>query len=439
MPVVNPGFSFGNRWVRILGVAMVMYTLAIIDRSNLGMAIPSMREELGMTPTAIGRAAGAYFWGYLVMQVPIGRIVNLWSPKKVIFILMLLWSVIALTTASVTTERELAINRFMLGLAEGGLLTSVLVLIRAWFTRTERARANAIILLGLVIAPIITGPLSGLILTHSTWRWMFIIEGIPGLLWVIVWWWAIDDHPRQAGWMNSGEREQLVRTLDAETGDIVAVQESLLSVMWHPFIILLSLYNFFALVGEWGIHVWYPTVLKEAGLPIGVVGLVAALPAVLGMLTMTLVARSSDLRRERKWHMIGATMISGCALLLIRFDGGSILATICLFAVATGALAGRFGPLWALPSEVLPPTWLGVGIGVIHGVGSLGGVVGPYLFGLVRTQTGSFSLALSMAGALMILGCLIAAPLQVRQRTVTGCDQHESDNVFSHPEIQNDN
>lgn len=438
MAVVSRRFSAGNRWIRILGVAMVMYTLAMIDRSNLGMAIPSMRAELDMTPTAIGLAAGAYFWGYLVMQVPIGKIVNIWSPKKVIFILMLLWSVIALSTASVTTERGLAINRFMLGLAEGGLLTSVLVLIRAWFTDTERARANAIILLGLVIAPIIAGPLSGLILTHSTWRWMFVIEGMPGLLWLIVWWWAIDDHPQQALWLNSAEREQLVRSLEAEAGATVAAQGSLLSVAWHPCIALLSLYNFFALVGEWGIHIWYPTVLKEAGLPIGAVGLVSALPAALGMLSMTLVARSSDLRRERKWHMIAATMVSGCALLLTRFTGASLVATIGLFAVATCALAGRFGPLWALPSEILPPARLGAGIGVIHAVGSLGGVVGPYLFGLVRTQTGNFSLALSTAGALMLLGCLIALPLQVRRCTATGRNPHESDIVFSHPETHND-
>ncbi|MFM0161190.1 MFS transporter [Paraburkholderia sediminicola] len=422
MPVENLKFSLRNRWVRILGVATVMYMLALIDRGNLGMAIPSMRQDLGLSPKAIGLAAGAYFWGYLILQIPMGRIASLRSPKKAIFVLMLLWSTIALAAASVTTERGLTINRFMLGLAEGGLLTCVLVLIRSWFTRAERARATGILLLGLVAGPIIAGPLSGLILTHSTWRWMFIIEGLPGLLWGIVWWCLIDDHPRHATWMDEAEREQLIRTLDAETSDMVALQGHFLSVLWHPCVILLALYNFLALVGEWGIQFWYPTVLKEAGLSIGVVGLVATLPALLSMLSMTLVARSSDRWGERKWHMIGATMTAGCVLLLMQFSGGSAFAMVCLFAVATGAMAGRFGPFWTLPSEVLPPAVLGVGIGVIHGFGSLGGVVGPFVFGLVRIHTGNFTLAFSAAGVAMILGCLFVIPLRVRPRTATnGC------------------
>lgn len=416
MSVGTAKWSARNRWIRILGVSFVMYVLSTIDRGNIAMAIPAMRENLGLSPAAIGFATSTFFWGYLLLQIPAGRLASIWSPKRVILVLVTCWSGLSLTTAFVHTERELILNRFALGLAEGGVLTCTLVLIRAWFTRAERGRANAVFLLSLAAGPILSGPLSGLILTYSTWRWMFIIEALPGLLWGIVWWFAIDDDPRSARWLDEREREQLTRTLESEKADIVPRSGHWISTLWHPAVLLLALYNFFALMAEWGVNTWLPTMLKETGLSIGVVGLVAVIPAALGMIVMVLVAMSSDRMRERKWHMIGATAASGAALLLLILGEGSMFLTICSLSMAAGVFLGRFGPFWALPSEVLPPAVLGVGIGLINGMGNLGGAVGPYFFGLVRTHTGSFSWALILAGASLILSSLIAIPLRVPRR-----------------------
>jgi MFS family permease len=408
-------FSPRNRWIRILAVALVMYVLATIDRGNIAMAIPSMRADLGLSSTAIGFATSTFFWGYLILQIPAGRIAGVWRPKWVIMLLVVCWGGISLTTAFVHTELELILNRFALGLSEGGVLTCTLVLIRAWFTRTERARANAIFLLSLAAGPIFAGPLSGLILSYSTWRWIFIIEAAPGLLWAIVWWWAIDDDPRHARWLDAAEREQLVKALDAEKEQVAAPTGHWLSTLWHPAVILLALYNFFALMAEWGVNLWFPTVLKETGLSIGMVGLLAAAPYALGMVVMFLVAISSDRLLERKWHMIVATTMSGVALILMPLGGNSSLAAVCFLTIAIGAFLGRFGPFWTLPSEVLPSAVLGVGIGLINGMGNLGGTVGPTFFGYVRTATGSFALALTVAGASLILSSLIALPLRPRR------------------------
>ena len=125
----------------------MMYVLAFVDRVNLSMAAPSIREDLGLSPAGLGFATGLFFWGYIILQIPAGRLASTWSPKRVLLCLLLLWSSISLTTALVYTPLELAINRFALGLSEGGVLTSTLVLIRNWFTRAERARANALFLL----------------------------------------------------------------------------------------------------------------------------------------------------------------------------------------------------------------------------------------------------------------------------------------------------
>lgn len=404
-----------SRWTRILGVAFVMYVLSYVDRTNIAMAIPSMRQELSLSAASIGFATSMFFWGYIILQIPAGRLAGIWSAKRVIAGLLVLWSGVSLTTAFVYTESQLIANRFALGIAEGGVLSCTLVLIRAWFTRGERARANTLFLLSLAVGPVIANPMSGFILSHSTWRTMFVIEAVPALVWGLVWWWAIEDSPRDAAWLDRAERETLLASLEEEARAVLPVRGHWLATLWHPAVLLLALYNFLALMAEWGVNFWLPTVLKDTGLSIQRVGLLAALPYAAGIVAMLLVARSSDRRRERKWHMIVATACSGAFLLLAQFAGATSPVAITIFlTLAVASFLGRFGPFWTLPTEVLPPAVAGVGIGLINGAGNLGGTVGPYFFGYVRGATGSFTLALTAGGVSLILGSLVAMPIRTR-------------------------
>ena len=407
-----------SRWIRVLGVAFVMYVLSFIDRTNIAMAIPAMRQELGLKAAAIGFATSMFFWGYIVLQIPAGRLAGIWSAKRIIMIQLALWCGVALSTAFVTTETELIVNRFALGVAEGGVLTCTIVLIRAWFTRSERARANTLFLLSLAVAPVIANPVSGFILEHATWRMMFIVESAPAVLWILVWWWAIADSPQEAAWLDPEEKSRLLADLAIEATEAGPPKGHWLATLWHPAVLMLALYNFLALMAEWGVNFWLPTVLKETGLGIGTVGMLAALPYALGIVMMILVAGSSDRMQERKWHMILATMFSGIFLLCAQFATGAfgVFGTVLFLSLAVGSFLGRFGPFWTLPAEVLPPAVAGVGIGLINGTGNLGGTVGPYFFGAVRDATGSFTLALTIGGVSLILGSLVAMPIRAHRR-----------------------
>jgi MFS family permease len=409
-----------SRWMRILGVAFVMYVLSFIDRTNIAMAIPSMRHDLGLTASAIGFATSMFFWGYIILQIPAGRLAGVWSAKRVIILQLILWCAVALSTAFVTTETELIVNRFALGIAEGGVLTCTIVLIRAWFTRPERARANTMFLLSLAVAPVIANPVSGFILEHSTWKMMFIVEAAPALVWGFVWWWAIADSPHDVTWLDPDEKANLLAALEEEAREVGPPRGHWLATLWHPAVLILAVYNFMALMAEWGVNFWLPTVLKETGLTIGTVGMLAALPYLLGIAMMILVARSSDRLRERKWHMIAATAFSGLFLFCAQLSNVlGVFATIVFLSLAIGAFLGRFGPFWTLPAEVLPPAVAGVGIGLINGAGNLGGTVGPYFFGVVRDTTGSFTIALTVAGISLILGSLVAVPIKARERSLS--------------------
>ncbi|MFI5030743.1 MAG: MFS transporter, partial [Reyranellales bacterium] len=304
-----------NRWVRILGVAFVMYVLSFIDRTNIAMAIPAMRSELGLGAKAIGFATGMFFWGYIILQIPAGRLASVWSAKWVILCLMLFWSVVSFSTAFVKTENELIANRFILGLFEGGVLTCTIVLIRKWFTRGERARANTLFLISIPLAGVIANPISGMVLAHFDWQTMFLVEAAPGLVWSLVWIWAITERPQDAAWLDPAEKARLTAALAAEEQQVPPTQGHWLKTLWHPAVLLLALYNFAALMAEWGVTFWLPTVLKETGLPITTVGWLAAIPPAAGAMMMLVVAASSDRRQERKWHMIAMTAMSGVFLL----------------------------------------------------------------------------------------------------------------------------
>jgi sugar phosphate permease len=415
MPAATGRALLGNRWLRILGIALIMYVMSFIDRVNMAMAAPAMRAELGLSPAAIGFAAGFFPWGYIILQIPAGRLAGVWSAKRVILIQLVLWSTVALSTAFVHSGTELILNRFALGLAEGGVLTCTIVLIRAWFTRAERARANTLFLLSLAIGPVIANPISGIVLAYVGWRAMFVVEALPALLWGLVWWWAIADGPHEARWLHPAERERLVAALAAESAQVEAPRGHWLSTLWHPAVLLLAFYNFAALTAEYGVNFWLPTVLKETGRLILTVGFLSAIPYAVGALLMILVAWNSDRTQERKWHMIGATAAAGILLMLASLaPQGSTFAILFCLTLSIGAFLGRFGPFWTLPSEILPPAVAGVGIGLINGAGNLGGTVGPYFFGYVRTMTGTFSLALLVGGLSLVVGSLIAVPIKRR-------------------------
>lgn len=403
-----------NRWVRILVVAFLMYIISMMDRTNIAMAIPSMSKELGLSHASIGFATGTFFFGYVVLQVPAGRLSSVWSAKWTIFGLLMFWGLISLSTALVHTEDELIANRFILGVAEGGVLTSTLVLIRHWFTREESARANTVFLMSIALGSIVANPIAGIVLQYSTWQWMFVIEAIPCFVWAAIWAFAVSDRPEHADWLPEAERARLVAALHAEREKEVPLRGHWLSAMWHPGTVVIAVYNFLALAAFWGVTIWLPSVLKRAGLSILSVGLLSVIPFVAGAVMMIVVAFSSDQRMERKWHTVVMSALSGLFLLAAQLTGAHAIAvTILLLTLSLACFFARFGPFWALPSEVLPVSAAGVGIAVINGLGNLGGFAGPFAFGAVRQSTGSFTLALSLAGLSMVASALVLLALRV--------------------------
>jgi sugar phosphate permease len=409
-----------RRWARILPAALIMYTISYIDRTNISMALPSMSRELRMDTVQAGNVAGIFFWGYLLLQVPAGHIAGRWSAKRLISILLVAWGLCAIGCGLARTYEQIRIMRFLLGLAESGVWPATLVLVAHWFPRRERARANALWILCLPLAVVISSPFSGWILDHWNWRIMMIVEGAFPLIWLAVWQVLIEDHPRQAPWLSSRERSYLESALTRDNADVDNLaSDSSFRVLFSEQILLLSLISFLRNVTDFGFLVWFPTIL--AGLRMfsnAMVGVLLAVPFLVGSIAMIVTSWHSDKSGERRIHMSVTFAIGGLALLLgVLLSHKSLTAAFLCFCLTGIGTYGYAGPLWSIPTETLPKKIVGPAMGFINGNANLGAFVGAITVGLVRRYTGGFvygfavlAIALLLASALCF--CLNPAPLR---------------------------
>jgi MFS family permease len=423
----------GNRWVRIQFVALILYIFNQIDKSNIAIAFPGMRQDLGLSATAIGFAVGMFAWGYFVLQIPVGRLASAWSAKRTLLLMGIAWSLVSASTTLVQTETQLIINRFILGVSEGGVLFATVVVMRSWFTQRERARAN-LALLGTPIAAAVGNSLCGLAVSLVGWRMMFVVTAIPSLLWCAVWWWSVDDDPRLCTWLKPDAKQKLVAELDAEAARAPVQDRHWFKTIWHATVLILSAYNLLGLTALWGVTFWLPTLLVESGRTIGMAGQLAAIPYVVSIAMAFVISASSDKFQERRWHLVTATVLAGafmCGAGLFGQDRTVIL-LICL-TMTTGLWFGRITIYWIMVADALPKGAAGPGMAIANEIGNLGGFLGPLMFGWLRSASGGFDSAMIVGGAIYIIAGLMAVLVRTERPRARGEGKRVLDAAMQSP------
>ncbi|GKX53701.1 MFS transporter [Budvicia aquatica] len=400
-----------QRWLRIIPPILITCIISYMDRVNIAFAMPGgMDEELGITASMAGLAGGIFFIGYLFLQVPGGKIAVHGSGKKFIGWSLVAWAVISVLTGFVSNQYELLFLRFALGVSEGGMLPVVLTMISNWFPDKERGRANAIVIMFVPIAGIITAPLSGWIISVLDWRWLFIIEGIMSAAVLLLWMLTISNRPEEARWISPREKAWLINTLRQEQQAIAGKEvknaslKAVLSdrTMWQ----LISL-NFFYQIGIYGYTLWLPTILKElTNSGMEKVGMLAILPYVGAMFGMYLFSTLSDRTGKRKLFvflpLLGFAMCMFLSVTLKDYMWWSYAALVgCGFFLQSAA-----GVFWTIPAKLFSAEMAGGARGVINALGNLGGFCGPYAVGVLITyyskDAGVYCLALSLAIAAVL-------------------------------------
>jgi MFS family permease len=397
-----------RRWLRIIPVAFIMYTIAFVDRTNISLALPDIGRDLHMNPAQRGYAFGVFFVGYMVLQIPGGYLAERWSAKRFVSTLLVAWGVCAVLCGLVRTDVEFWVARFFLGVAEGGVWPATLVLLAHWFPRAERARANAYWMLCLPAAVALSSPISGWILGRWGWRFMIISEGALPFIWLLIWLWYISDHPREARWISSEERGYLEDTLSRESVELDAQpQESIMRTFLRPEVLFLVFIYFLMNCGNYGYQAWLPSAIESSAKSLSSfeVGLLYAIPYLLTMVGMVLVSQRSDRHRERRGHLAFALAWGGVFLIggVLMSHASAALSFVLIALVGFGSYGGH-GPFWAIPTETLPRKVAGSAMGLINALGNLGGLAGPWAVGFLNKQSGNFDYGFGLLGAALIVG-----------------------------------
>ena len=404
------------RWMRIVPPTIVVYIIAYMDRMNISFAIAGgMNRSLGLSPTAAGMAAGVFFFGYTLLQVPAGHISEHGSARKYILWTILAWGGISLLTALVQNAWELYVMRFLLGLAEGGLYPSLLTVIANWFPRKELGRANAFFLMSLPLSTLFTNPISGWIVNNFSWRWLFAVEGCISLGLIAVWLPLISDRPEDASWISDEEKDYLVTTLAAEkssnsdvTRDIRAYGRLLKDKNLWLLIALLICYT----SGQYGFSIWLPTLVKSlTGQNLTTVGWLTALPYLTALGGLYLFGAWNDMTSNPKlctvFSLIGFGLCFWLATLFPLHSWVSI-ALLVLTGFFTKAMQA---PFWVFPPLLFPTGLSGGSRGIINALGNLGGFLGPSLMGWLAAKTGDLRLGILGLSLLLALSAGFTALL----------------------------
>ena len=399
-------------WQRLIPIAFITYSLAYVDRANYSIgSAAGLAHDLGITGKQDALLGALFFLGYFLFQIPAAWYAEARSAKRLMFWSLIAWGVLAALTGVIGDIHWLYVDRFLLGVVESAVLPGMLIFLSHWFTRAERSRANAFLILGNPVTVLWMSIVSGYLAHAIGWRGMFIAEGVPAVLWAFAWWRLVQDKPAQAAWLPQREREQIESSLTLEQQQLRPVK-NYAAAFRTPMVIVLAIQYFCWSVGVYGFVIWLPSMLKT-GHTVGIVevGWLSAAPYLAATLLMILVSHWSDRTAARRifvWPflLIGAAAFLGSYLLAhAAFWPG-----FALLVVAGGAMYAPYGPFFAWIPETLPRNVAGGAIALINSCGALGSFVGSYAVGWLNAATGGPSVSfLIMAAALVASAALTLA------------------------------
>ena len=395
--------------LRLLPYLWLLYMIAFLDRVNVAYAALEMSSDLRFTDAVFGFGAGAFFVGYVLLEIPGALIVERWSARRWIARIMLSWGLVTVLLGFVQTSRQFYLARFLLGTAEAGFFPGVLVYLTHWFGRQDRSKAVAALMSAIPLASIIGSPIAGRILSvhwHGLagWRWLFILEGIPAMVLGVVTIFYLTDWPGESSWLRDEERAWITGELEREKQNKVA-GISVWQALRQRNVLMLTVIYFLGTAGLYGFTFWLPTILKRAsGYSTWVVTLLVILPYLAALAATLLNGWHSDRAQERRFHAAIPLFVGGASLLCAMVWSSHTWTQLAFFILFAACIHGYQPCFWALPTATLTASAAAASIGMINSLGNLGGFAGPYIVGYLSTRTGSFVPALGV----LMLGLVVA-------------------------------
>jgi ACS family glucarate transporter-like MFS transporter len=396
---------------RIIVLIFAITTLNYADRATFSIAGGAASAELGLDAVETGYILSAFAWAYVLAQIPGGALLDRFGTKSVYVAAIAIWSACTAVQGFVgwlpglTAVTTLFAMRFLVGLAEAPSFPGNARLVSAWFPARERGTASAIFNSAQYFSLVAFAPLMGWLVHEFSWRAVFWVMGVLGLLAALIFQLFIhgpDRHPA----INAAEIE-LIRdgggqiNLEGVSGstkvfDWANIRRLLASRM------MLGIY-----LGQYCINVltyffvtWFPIYLvSERGLSILQAGFAAAVPAICGfvgglaggVISDKILARTGDIDRARKVPLVSgmllATTILGCVWAEQEWMVIALM-SLAFFGKGVASLG------WAIMADVAPRQLAGLSGGVFNMFGNTAGIITPIVVGYIVATTGSFDFAL---------------------------------------------
>ena len=397
------------RWRRLIPLAFVTYSFAYVDRSNYSLgAAGGLVHALHISSGQAGLLGGLFFIGYFIFQVPAAGFAERRSVRTLMFWSLICWGIFAAAQGVIPWYWLLLADRFVLGVVEAAAIPAMLVFLTHWFSAAERGRADTFLILGNPVTLLWMSVVSGYIIAATSYRWMFIIEGLPAIAWAFVFRALAADRPRDAGWLEPAERDAIeARLADEQAGlpKMAGYREAFTS---RNVVILAVQYALWS-IGVYGFVFWLPTIIKAgSGRGIGTTGLLSAGPYALAVLLMLAVSYVSDRTGRRRLFVWPFLLVATGAFYASYAVGrGNFGLSYALLIIAAGAMYAPYGPYFALVPELLPVSVAGPAMGAINAFGALGGFAGAYVVGALGGGTTSGAAFIFMAAALFASAALM--------------------------------
>ncbi len=401
-------------YLRLLPYCFLLYILCYIDRINVGFASLTMNKDLGLTAWIYGLAAGAFFWGYCLLEIPSNIILEKVGARPWIARIMITWGIASAATAFVVGPWSFFWMRVLIGAAEAGLFPGLLLYFHRWFPQRYRGRVVGWFLTGLPLATAIGGPLStallqldGVMGMHG-WQWLFLGEGIPTALIGCTVYFVLTERPSDAKWLTQDEKAWLESELAKERHEVESVRvHSIFSAMANPKVLIFTV--IFAGIGMAGVglNLFLPQILKSLGFSNNEAGLLTSVPYVFGTLAILGFGYLSDKLGDRFWILTGTCACAAVGMALAGVLHNSVW-VLAAFSLAVTGFYGMKSPFWPLPSTVLSGPALAAGLAFINSVGNFCGYLGPLAVGYTKDATGSFEAGIYVLACACLISTLTA-------------------------------
>jgi ACS family tartrate transporter-like MFS transporter len=416
----------------LLPFLFLLYVIAYLDRVNVSFAAAGVSRDLGLDSASYGFAAGIFFLGYVLFEIPSNLILDRVGARRWISRILFTWGVVAALMAFMTSAAQFNVLRLLLGVAEAGFFPGIILYLSQWVPEAQRARTLAGFMLAIPVAGLLGGPVSAMLLSlHGLlglagWRWLFLLEALPAIVlaFLVLRW--LPNRPHQAPWLQPAEAEALEQVLQEEReqrqarGDHV---QGLVALWADRRLWLLSLLYLGIATSFYGFSFWIPRFVGDAlaqqSPSPALVNLLSAIPYGLAVVVMLLVARAADRQADKRLHVAVPLGVAAVALALSIAAAGPL--RLALISIATASAFASLGPAWSIPLQFLGGRAAAGGIAAINAFGNIGGFLAPFVMGRLMLRPHGDSLALLYLAGVLLLSALLAVLATTRRGETAAC------------------